>query len=322
MPSPPQTGLSIVIATRNRWELLVTTLESLAIQTMAPKEILVIDASSEAPTPAFVEIKERWQTEGLCPLRHIKAEAMGAGPQRNQGFSLAKSEGILSLDDDILLEADCLEHLWNAFTKSSKVMAVTATITNQGYHQPGKVAKFVFAFLNGKALPNYAGRCIGPGLTQLPEDREGLPASVPVEWAGTGCTVYRADALPHPVFAKLFHGASLCEDLTLSLQLGKVGDIVNATKARVFHANGQGDHKRSEVALAKMELINRYFVLTRVLEKRSAWDHVKFAVMMSYLTLGRVFQPGGIQIILPRLYGFVLGALRLPRRSTYQEALS
>jgi hypothetical protein len=116
---------------------------------------------------------------------------------------------------------------------------------------------------------------LGPAVNLLPEDRENLPEVVPVEWLNTTCTLYRREALPSPPFDSVFTGYSMMEDLTLSLRVGKKWKLANARTARIFHDSQPGSHKSDPVALAEMELVNRYYVMTQVMGNRRFRDFVR-----------------------------------------------
>ena len=185
-------------------------------------------------------------------------------------------------DDDILLEPDCLFRLWTALQSDSKLGGVNATIVNQRYLPPGRISRTLFQFLHGQSEASYAGKCIGPALNLLPEDREDLPDVVSVEWLNTTCALYRREALPDPLFPSNFVGYSLMEDVTLSLTVGKQWKLANARTARIFHDSQPGDHKNNLGVLAKMELVNRHFVMTQILERRGLKDYFKLAVLQFF----------------------------------------
>lgn len=65
------------------------------------------------------------------------------------------------------------------------------------------------------------------------------------------------------------------EDVTLSLTVGKQWKLANARTARIFHDSQPGDHKSSPDVLASMSLVNRYYVMTEILGRRSSNDYIK-----------------------------------------------
>jgi GT2 family glycosyltransferase len=186
------------------------------------------------------------------------------------------------MDDDIVFQPDCLSRMWRAINSDNKIGGVSAMITNQRYSNPGIISRTLFYLLHGRSEVSYAGLCIGPALNLLPEDSENLPEVVPVEWLNTTCTVYRREALPHPLFDQHFTGYSLMEDLALSLRVAEKWKLANSRTARIFHDSQPADYKSNASALARMELINRHYVMTKVLGRNNVSHYLKLALLEAF----------------------------------------
>lgn len=168
-------------------------------------------------------------------------------------------------------------------------------ITNQKYLPPGRMSRRLFEILSGKKQASFAGQCIGPALNLLPEDRDELPEIVPVEWLNSTCVLYRREALPEPLFPNNFKGYSLMEDVTLSLMVGKKWELCNARTARIYHDSQPGDHKNSQRVLSQMELVNRYFVMTEILERRQFSDYLKLGLLQLFAIAALFGSQGRVQ---------------------------
>jgi len=251
-------------------------------------EMIVVDGSEDNRTEQLC----RYPVARLATqIRYFKATAIGAATQRNQAFAHASKEVIWLMDDDILLEPECLMRLWEALLSDPRMGGVSAMITNQRYFPPGRISRTLFRFLHGRTEPSYAGKCIGPALNLLPEDDPALPEIVPMEWLNTTCTLYRRAALPNPLFPANFVGYSLMEDVTLSLTVGKQWKLANARTARIFHDSQPGDHKSNPGILAKMELENRYYVMTKILERQKLQDYLKLLVLQLFEVIALLQSP-------------------------------
>jgi len=260
--------VSAIIATANRAIALDKTLNSLSEQSLVPKQIIVVDASDDDASCLLCKNK-------FAHILWVKANAKGAAAQRNQGVALALEDFILFMDDDIIFEPECIAKLWLAINSSIEVGGVNAMITNQQYHAPGFFTRCMYLLMHGKKLPSYAGMCIGPAWNLLPEDKEDYPDLQSVDWLNTTCTLYRKSVLPDPVFTPNFTGYSLMEDLALSLLVAQKSKLYNTRKARIFHDSQAGEHKSNIVELSKMELINRHYVMVKVLNKKGITDYLK-----------------------------------------------
>jgi glycosyltransferase involved in cell wall biosynthesis len=268
--------ISAVVPTMNRGIALERMLRSLAKQTVQPIEVIMIDASATNET----EQLSRNQIPGLqSKVIHYKAKDVGAATQRNQGLPYASQGTILFCDDDNIFEPDCLRRLWEALQNDPQIGGVNAMITNQRYLPPGLLSRTVFRLLHGSYESSYAGKCIGPAFNMLPEDSPTLPEVVPVEWLNLGCTLYRREALPVPMFPSHFIGYSMMEDLTLSLTVGRKWKLANARTARVFHDSQPSELKSDRGAFAKMEVVNRHYVMTKVMGRQSFTDYLRLILL-------------------------------------------
>lgn len=272
-------SISAIVPTRNRSVPLARTLHSLSQQSAQPFEAIVIDGSDDDRTQNLCqsEIAEL-QTQ----IKYYRAKEIGAATQRNQAITYASQNIIWFMDDDIILEPECLVRLYAALQSDAQLGGVNAMITNQRYLPPGKISRSLFQFLHGRSEDSYAGMCIGPALNLLPEDNPNLPEVVKVEWLNTTCTLYRREVLPEPIFSANFTGYSLMEDVTLSLVVGKEWKLANARTARIFHDSQPGDHKNDPGVLAKMDLVNRHYVMTQILQRSSLNDYLKLVVLQLF----------------------------------------
>lgn len=271
--------ISTLLPTRNRVVSLRKMLNSLAEQSVQPEEIIIIDAS------------ENQETKKLCistipdlksKLVYYQAQEKGAAIQRNQAIKYATQDWIWFIEDDIIFEPNCLQKLWQALENNHKLGGVNAMITNQKYSPPGKISSYLFKFLHGRYETSYAGKCIGPALNLLPEDNPNLPEVVAVEWLNTTCVLYRREALPQPIFSSFFTGYSLLEDVTLSLTVGKQWQLANARTAKIFHDSQPGEHKNNPTILAQMDLVNRHYVMTQILEQKTLQDYLKLIILQLF----------------------------------------
>jgi glycosyltransferase involved in cell wall biosynthesis len=293
--------VAIVIPTRDRAAALRRTLESLARQSAQPAELIVVDASADGSTRLLC-------AEGVIPsLRSAvswsRAGLIGAASQRNQGVRGCSQPVVGFMDDDILFEPDCFMRLWSALYSDDRIGGVSAMITNQRYQSPGRISQFVFHLIDKRPASSYPGSVLGPAVNLLPEDREDLPEVVPVEWLNTGCTLYRHEALPDPPFPEHFKGYSLMEDVTLSLTVGRCWRLANARTARIYHDSQPGAHKLNPKLMAEMQLINRHYVMTKVLGRTRFRDYLKLLLFELFSLASTLQVPAGRIAFGPTLRG-------------------
>lgn len=298
--------VSAVMATMNRAHMVRRTVENMAEQSSLPMELIIIDASSDDSTKRVVEEDLR---DFSFKIIYVRAVIPGAATQRMQGVDIASQSTIWFLDDDILMEAECTKRIWDGFRFRENVGAVNAMIINQRYTIPGLVSRIMFRLMHGKKLPSYAGKVIGPAWNLLPEDEEGMREYVECEWLNTTCTMYLKSALPNPIFQSHFKGYSLMEDLSLSLIVGRTKFLLNARTARIFHDSQPGFHKNNITDLSQMELINRYYVMTKIMNRTGILISFKFLVFQIFGLITSLSSDLGRKSMLKVIHGKLRGFL-------------
>ena len=274
--------ISVVIPTRNRSIVLKKTLATIAQQSAQPFEIILIDASENTDT-------NKVYSDGIQGLEskliYKKAIVKGAASQRNEGIALSDQPFIAFMDDDVYLEPNCFSLLWNAINTSSDVGAVNALITNQQFHPPGKISRtFYRLFTSKEQLKNLEGKTIGPSINFLSSEKNIL-SLIPVDWLNLGLTIYKREALPEPVFDPYFTGYSFMEDAALSFVVNREWKLYTVRDARIYHDSQPGDHKNNVEQLAEMEIVNRYYIMTRILHKTSFKNKIGFIIFqLFYIT--------------------------------------
>ncbi|MGH9881417.1 MAG: glycosyltransferase family 2 protein [Pyrinomonadaceae bacterium] len=303
--------ISVIVPTRNRPESFENMRRSLAAQAAQPQEMIVIDASDDDHTKTLCESQK---ADGLATrIEWVRAAVAGAAKQRNQGMKHASQDTILFMDDDVLFEPECISRLWSSLNSDPRLGGVSSMIVNQKYQSTGAASRWLFRILHGRSESSYAGKCIGPALNLLPEDHPALPETVPVEWLNTTCSLYRKRALPEPPFSRHFTGYSFMEDVALSLEVGRNWKLANARTARIYHDSRTADYKNDQLALAKMQLVNRHFVMTHYLGRDRATDYFKLALLETFELVTPLTSFKGWKALPARLLGKLRGMAAIIR---------
>lgn len=121
--------ISAIIPTKNRAELLRRALDSVAAQSYAPVEIVVIDDGSTDNTAAVVDSFRDGHS-----ITYLKNEtSQGAPAARNRGIEAAKGEFIAGLDDDDEWHPERLHQLMEAYDDSFS--CITSDVKMQYAHR-------------------------------------------------------------------------------------------------------------------------------------------------------------------------------------------
>lgn len=302
---PTALPLSAIIATKDRPDCLEKTLKALAKGSALPAEIIIVDASSSDISKEVIKHARGFEN---INLRYIRATQAGAACQRNQGIPLTNEPFVLFLDDDIVPDRDCLIRLQNALKADSSLGGVNSMITNQQYEQPGHLSSLIIRLLGGTATSKDAGRLLSGIRNVLPATGDDLPEVQPVEWLNTTCTLYRRNALPSPAFPPHFHGASVCEDLALSLVVARKGyRLANARLARIFHDSQGGSHKNDLAKLTEEEFTNRAYILRRILNHTSISSFLLLLLSQTFEAIASGLSSRSPQTFYLGIYGIIRG---------------
>ena len=111
--------ISVLIVTRNRSEMLVSCINSLAAQTQIPDEVIVVDnASTDNTKEIILSFKKE------LPIQYIREDQVGIPYARNRGIGVVHGSLILMLDDDCQADKFWIERMVDAHKKYKKAWVV------------------------------------------------------------------------------------------------------------------------------------------------------------------------------------------------------
>ena len=263
--------ISVIVPTIGRADSLRSLLESLVAQTRPVDEIVVADASGGEETGLLLH-DPQWQ-KLLLNIKHVIVDPPNAVSQREAAIKLANGDLLLFLDDDVVLESECVAHLFELLQKNDDVVGVAADFNNQTWPHPTKLWHWYLRYVLGLRDCAWQGRVVGPllrfGYNPVPD------GPVPMEWLGTCNSLVRRSAFHEAGgFSKFFlHRCTINEDVDLSLKLCRLGKILFCPAARMSHHHAPGGRVTPMLA-AEDDLFNRFFILRQTLGMtplRSFW---------------------------------------------------
>jgi GT2 family glycosyltransferase len=141
----PQSSLpptSLIIASRNRPQLLKDTVDSILNGNELPKELVIID-QSDALHPILAELKT---TRG-CEIRYLRTQSVGLSRANNIGISAARYDLLIFTHDDVLVAPTWFEMIVKAALDAGPRGVVTGQVrpttiqTSGGFVPSTKVDK-------------------------------------------------------------------------------------------------------------------------------------------------------------------------------------
>ena len=257
-----------------RSKAIVTLLESVALQTLYPNEVLIIDASTNMDTE---DVLKKHTFKNLS-YYSVDDDNRGLTKQRNFGISHAGNDMdvICFLDDDVVLELDYFEQLLSTYKTQPEAVAVGGYITNEvqwevsdnknnlsKFYYDGWMRKEPSRFKMRKKLGLQPDKA--PGF--LPSFAHGrsvsfLPPSgkiYEVEQIMGGVSSYKKEVFQKIKFSTYFEGYGLYEDADFSLRLAKIGQLYINTNANLTHYH-DGSGRPNQYSYGKMVVRNSWYV--------------------------------------------------------------
>ena len=113
--------LSLVICTYGRTKQLAEVIQSIRCQSVAPKEIIIVDQNP----PGFLDNLLE-DCAGKLNIVHKRVSFTGASKARNFGASIATSDLIAFPDDDCTYREDTIKNVIRAFERDDKLGVLIA----------------------------------------------------------------------------------------------------------------------------------------------------------------------------------------------------
>ncbi len=275
-------AISTIIPTIGRAESLRALLESILRQTRRPDEILVADGS-DADAISDLIAEPVWLAAGM-KITQLKVSPPNAVAQRKAAITQSRGEYLFLLDDDVVLEPDCLENMTDLLDAKPELSAVTADFSNQTWSNPTTLWRCYLRLFHGVRKGEWQGRVVGPLLRfgYNPSPTEPMP----MQWLGAGNSLIRRSVYEAAGGLSDFflHRCTMNEDVDLGLKLSRLGPIMLHPGARLAHHHASSGRVSVKDA-AEDDIFNRYMVLHRTCN----YTRVNACFLASVYALAEIF---------------------------------
>lgn len=241
--------IAYVVPTKDRPVDLRKLLESLRKQTVAPSQIVIVDASDPAIESLCAEYTD-------LPLTYVREFPPSLARQRNAGMAALHDEITVAgyLDDDLELADDATEQMIRFWEEAgADVGGAAFAIVNQPQRHSilGLFANFFL--LNS----NQQGRVLASGFASS----IGTPVEdIKTEWLYGGATLWRREVINSFSYDEWYIGHGYLEDVDYSYRVSRSYNLWVVSKARVWHWPHPVLLAKNE-GLGKQQIVNRlYFV--------------------------------------------------------------
>lgn len=269
-------GISVVTPTLGRPEEVRQLLVNLTAQTVLPREVVLVDGAGPEDERTRQVARDTGPTLPFS-CRYLR-HGGGTAVQRNVGIDAVRGDYVAFIDDDVRLEADCLERMLEVFRDDveRRVGGVAAYVTNQ-FLDPATSRRWRW-YRRLKLFTTYE-----PGrydfATGYPINRYLRPPHdglVEIDFMSTSCALWRRGVFDAGLrFAEFFTGYGVLEDAHLALRARRRWRLLEAGRARCVHLRSP----RSRVdqrQIGRMSAVNYRYVFVDLVPERTLRQEIRF----------------------------------------------
>jgi GT2 family glycosyltransferase len=216
--------MSIIIAivcTKDRPDDLTSLLTSLRVQKRKFDKVIIVDGSDEPinhVTEHFTDLN----------LEYTHVSPPGLTKQRNVGISLLPQDynWVGFLDDDLVLEEDCVSNLNQFIEKNNDVKGIGLRINNQSILRPSIYRTIFFTDIGNGGVVTKSGHA--SAIRPVTEDQD-------VNWLYGGATFWNKEIISNYSFDEWYSGIGYLEDVDFSYNVSRSHRLMLCSSARCFH---------------------------------------------------------------------------------------
>ena len=293
-------GITAIIPTLGRPEMLRRCLDSLAKQTVPISEVILVHCGDDEATSSLAK-ETCWSDAGLT-VRYFHYPERNCAAQRNFAVARASYDNLLLIDDDVEVDTNWAEELFKPIWADPRVGATMGSLVNQPMATPTFFWRIYRTVLHGRAKGFDPGRLVGAALPN------GFPTTarelMSCEWIRGGASAIRRDAFESVGgFASFFAGSSPGEDLDLGYRLSRSWKVYYVPSAKCTHHQAPGGREESD-RHQYLSMRSRFGILTITMGKSrfAALSHIGLWALVQFLSELASLRRGVLRPDLPRAW--------------------
>jgi N-acetylglucosaminyl-diphospho-decaprenol L-rhamnosyltransferase len=250
------TDVSVIVLDIDGGDMLRACLDSIASQTLIPREVIVFDNGSRTPVAQRIAFRQA--------LHLFRSDTnLGFAAGNNEAFRHATGNYIALVNNDVVLDRDWLATVAAALDAAPKLAAVQTIIRRDDATIDGAgidISDGTFRQIGHAAVVGDRVSGVGERTTSISPTPDSRPAT-PAWGVSATAAIYRRDALGNCIFDERFF--AYYEDLDLCARLHEAGwrtEVLPVIKAT--HRGSQSAPVLGGDAL-RLRTRNRYFVARR-----------------------------------------------------------
>ena len=284
-------SLSVIIATKDRFEDIKTCIASITNQSIIPKTLIVVDASKKSGLNDI--LKDKIGSNDI-EFIYIKSKP-GLTYQRNLGIKENQNEYILFLDDDVILDKIYIEEMISIVENANcEIGGLTGKISNET--KLGLISSIIrkIFFLSENGRGEVKKSWAGNNYNKLSKISR-------IQWI-SGCNqFYNSQVFKYELFDENLAGYCYMEDVDFSFRVSKHFKLLYNPKAKCIHNINNSTETRMIIREKRKMYMENYEYLFRK-NINQTWINKSYHYW-SYL--GHIVRG----LVLERNIGFILGTL-------------
>ena len=293
-------GITAIIPTLGRPEMLRICLDSLTKQTVPISEVILVHCGDDEATQALAK-ETCWADVGLN-VRYFHYPERNCAAQRNFAVARASYDNLLLIDDDEEVDPRWVEELFKPIWSDPKVGATMGSIINQPLATPTLFWRVYRVILHGRVEGFKPGKLVGAALPN------GFPTTsvepIPCEWIGGGVSALRREAFESVGgFAPFFTGSSPGEDLDLGYRLSRKWKVYFIPSAKCIHHQSPAGRETTD-RHQYLSMRSRFGILTITMGKSryAALGHIGLWALVQFFSELASLRHGLVRPDLPRAW--------------------
>ncbi len=239
--------LAYIVPTKDRPDDMRTLLRSIAGQTLAAHQIIVVDGSNPTIEHVIAEFPN-------LSITYVRVFPPSLAAQRNAGVDALSPDADLVgfLDDDLVLEPNASEAMLDFWaTATADTGGAGFAILNQPIATAARISRF---FLIDHPAP---GRLLASGFqSQIPP----LTRLTETQWLYGGATVWRRQVIEQYRYDDWYLGHGYLEDVDFSHRVNRTHRLFVVGTASVNHYS-RPVRSSAQFMIGRQQVVNRvYFV--------------------------------------------------------------
>lgn len=262
---------SIILTAHGNQDAVCRTMNSIKNQTLFPREVLVIYNKNN------LNISEKIQflyESSHYPIFWEEAKNCSLGYERNRAAVSSQSEIIVFVEDDVILDSDCLENLVEIFNndKWNEVGGVIGHDTNARILSP--LLKKYWRWFFGVELAK-PGCLLSSGRVTRYNEIPFFAGSIQVDYIAGCCTAWRRNVFKLYNYSEFSNLDSFGIDLEFSLRAAKNYRLLFVSSARFLKPYNFPSNKITYF-LGYKEVIRDYYIWLQQRRFKSNWQNIQY----------------------------------------------